>query len=155
MQLTYSTDGPVAITLRHARYDFTERRNTWEWTLHDKSGHASDPDTLIASAEDLRDGTGEDAPATDMLRCFLSFLGAWAESINVRGDAWREGENADLFPRKLLDVMDAGEWQEWCERVTMELFDDRDTVHVPAAGGAGSADEYTALIAPEHVPDRI
>lgn len=129
MQLTYSTDGPVAITLRFARYDFTERRNTWEWTLHDKSGHYADESTVIAQAEDLTDGCGEDATAVDMLRSFLSFLGAWAESWQY-GDS-HPGENADLFPTaKLFAVMDASEWGEWTERLTMELFDKRDTVHV-------------------------
>ena len=98
------------------RYDGD--RTQWIWRIYD----ATTGDTL-ATGDDLRSGSGDDSPVS-ALASLLSFLGAWAESVDWSWRNGRRGENVDLFPASLADAAQATDWNDWASMAQMAVEGD-------------------------------
>lgn len=67
-----------------------EGRQHYGWAIDDANGKH------LGAGEDLKSGYGAPADYREAMSSLLSFLGAAAESLE-------EGENANLFPRAIVD----------------------------------------------------
>ena len=108
--LTITTDG-LAFDVEFDRWDNLQHdraRFMWRiWETERDANGRNVPVILLADGSDLTCVMPDRIDLADAMGALASFLGAWAEAQGYEGS-----ENADLFPRTLLDRVDAGTWQE-------------------------------------------
>lgn len=109
--LKYEDACGLGVSIAFDSYDRTELRQTYAYRIYD----VQTGDTLHEGA-DLRCGSNEDAPLAKMLATFLGFVSAWCDSLGYEERSGRDGENADMFPRTLLDKVPVDTWQTWADQ---------------------------------------
>lgn len=88
--------GEATISIEYAQVT-SDGRQAYRWFIDNGNGHRQD-----FRGEDLRSGVGGGS-LQEGLGSLLSFLGAFAESIDHQRRTGQESENADLFPANLAE----------------------------------------------------
>lgn len=125
--LSYNVDG-LAFQVKFDRWDSLQsNRAIWTWTIRETTyqpGGDYLPDgEVLATGTDLTT-VGEDPCEADALRTLGHFLTAWLEAVE-RDNAGQTAENPDLFPRTILEKVDASTFEQVVNGMVMALGEPR------------------------------